>query len=86
MAGLHYLKYAFDETDESVLYWFLENPYWQYFCGYDYFQKTCPVDPSSLTRFRKRIGTEGLNFLLEELKKTISQIENQSKSTRQNDT
>jgi len=78
MAGLHYLKYAFDETDESVLYWFLENPYWQYFCGYDYFQKSVPVDPSSLTRFRKRIGPEGLQYLVDELDKTVSQLENQN--------
>ena len=34
MVGLHYLKYAFDESDESVVDRWVENPYWQYFCGY----------------------------------------------------
>ena len=33
MVGLHYLKYLFDESDESVVAKFVENPYWQFFCG-----------------------------------------------------
>ena len=28
MVGLHYLKQAFDESDGSVLYGFLQSPYW----------------------------------------------------------
>ena len=44
MVGLHYLKYAFNESDESVLDRFLENPYWQYFCGFEYFQHELPID------------------------------------------
>lgn len=67
MVGLLYLKYAFEESDESVVYRFIENPYWQYFCGYEYFQKSLPIDPSSLTRFRKRIGSEGVEHFLQEL-------------------
>jgi len=31
MVGLHYLKHAFNESDESVVARLLENPYWQYF-------------------------------------------------------
>ena len=38
MAGLHYLKHTFDESDESVVDKLLENPYWQYFCGFEYFK------------------------------------------------
>ncbi|MBN2559468.1 MAG: transposase [Phycisphaerae bacterium] len=33
MVGLHYLKYTFNESDESVVERWVENPYWQYFCG-----------------------------------------------------
>jgi IS5 family transposase len=33
IAGLHYLKYLENESDESVVEKFYENPYWQYFCG-----------------------------------------------------
>lgn len=66
MVGLHYLKHAFDESDESVVDRFLENPYWQYFCGFTHFQKRLPIDPSSMTRWRKRMGDEGIEKLLAE--------------------
>jgi len=48
MVGLHYLKYAFDESDESVLTRWVENPYWQYFCGCTHMQHECPIHPTSL--------------------------------------
>lgn len=67
MVGLHYLKHTFNESDESVLERFLENPYWQYFCGFEYFQHDLPIDTSSLTRFRKRIGVSGSESLFKEL-------------------
>jgi IS5 family transposase len=74
MVGLHYLKHAFDESDETVVYGFVENPYWQYFCGYEYFQTSFPIDPSSLTRFRKRIGSEGVEHFLQELLRTAERV------------
>ncbi len=58
IVGLHYLKHAFNESDESVVGRFLENPYWQYFCGFEFFQHELPLDPSSLVRWRKRLGPE----------------------------
>lgn len=36
LAGLHYLKYTFNESDESVVARWVENPYWQYFFGFEY--------------------------------------------------
>jgi IS5 family transposase len=70
MVGLLYLKSTFNESDESVVERFLENPYWQYFCGFEYFQHELPLDSSSLTRFRKRIGQSGAEELLKELLNT----------------
>jgi IS5 family transposase len=67
MVGLQYLKYTFNESDESILLGFLENPYWQYFCGYAYFQHEFPTDPSNMTRFRERIGKKGVEKMLEVL-------------------
>jgi IS5 family transposase len=64
VVGLHYLKHAYNESDESVVAMFLENPYWQYFCGFKHFQHTLPIDPSSMTRWRKRLGPEKLEELL----------------------
>lgn len=66
MVGLHYLKHAFDESDESVVSKLLENPYWQYFCRFEYFQHELPLDPSSMTRWRQRVGPEGVERLLAE--------------------
>jgi IS5 family transposase len=44
----------------------VENPYWQWFSGFAYFQHQAPIDPSLLSRWRKRIGPEGLERLLAE--------------------
>lgn len=66
LVGLHYLKHAFNESDESVVERWLENPYWQYFCGYEYFQHEFPLDPSLLVKWRQRVGAEKLEVLLKE--------------------
>jgi len=65
MVGLHYLKYAFDESDESVLGRWVENPYWQYFCGFEYMQHELPIDPSSMSKWRGRVGAERLETMLQ---------------------
>ncbi len=41
-----------------------ENPYWQYFCGETYFQHEMPLNPSSVTRWRQRLGDKGMELLL----------------------
>jgi IS5 family transposase len=63
---LHYLKHAFDESDESVLARWVENPYWQYFCGFTTMQHELPLHPTSLVKWRKRVGVEKLLQLLQE--------------------
>lgn len=65
MVGLLYLKHAFNESDESVVARWVENPYWQFFCGFCYMRHELPIDPSSLSRWRKRVGVERLEKLLE---------------------
>lgn len=64
MVGLHYLKHAFNESDETVVERWVENPYWQYFCGEEYFRHEMPINPSQMTRFRDRIGEAGCEFML----------------------
>jgi len=39
MAGLQYLKYMYNESDEMIVQKFVENPYYQYFCGNEYFEQ-----------------------------------------------
>lgn len=64
VAGLLYLKHTFALSDEQVVQRWTENPYWQLFCGERYFQHELPCDPSSLVRWRKRIGEAGVEWLL----------------------
>jgi IS5 family transposase len=66
MVGLHILKYSENLSDERVCELFLENPYFQYFCGEEFFQHALPFDRSSMTRWRQRMGEERLNALLQE--------------------
>ncbi len=64
MTGLLYLKATFKLSDEDVVRRWVENPYWQHFCGERFFRHELPVHPTSLTRFRKRIGEAGCEYLL----------------------
>lgn len=64
MLGLLYLKYAYDLSDEAVVQRWLENPYWQHFCGEVFFQTRLPCDPSSLTRYRNHLDEAGVEELL----------------------
>ena len=64
MAGLHFLKHMYDLSDEETVERWVENPYWQSFCGFEFFQHQFPIDPSTMTRWRKRIGPEGMEKLL----------------------
>lgn len=66
MVGLHYLKHAFDESDESVVARWVENPYWQYFCGFTTMQHELPLHPTALVKWRGRVGAERLTLLLQE--------------------
>ncbi len=62
--GLLMLSHMCGLSDIQVVTQWVDQSYWQYFCGYEYFQWNLPCDPSSLTRWRKRLGEEGLNKML----------------------
>ena len=64
VAGLLYLQHAYDCSDEVAVNTWVENPYWQFSTGETYLQIEPPIDPSSLTRWRKRIGEEGVETML----------------------
>jgi IS5 family transposase len=64
MVALHYLKYQHDLSDEDVVSVWVENPYWQHFSGERHFQHRMPIDPSSMTRWRKRLGVAGAEQML----------------------
>ena len=60
IVGLLLLKQIYNLGDETVMERYIENPYWQHFCGEIYFQYKYPFDPSDFVHFRKRIGDKGL--------------------------
>ncbi len=66
MAGLHILKYADNLSDEEVCARFVENPYYQYLCGEEFFRHDLPLERSSMTRWRQRMGEERIQALLQE--------------------
>ncbi len=66
VAGILYLQHAYALSDEAVVARWAENPYWQHFCGETFFQHRLPLDPSSLSRWRKRIGEAGVEWMLTE--------------------
>jgi IS5 family transposase len=70
MVGLHYLKHAYDLSDEDVVARWVENPYWQYFCGFSHFEHALPIDSSLMTKWRQKVKAEGMEKLLEVTIKT----------------
>lgn len=60
IVGLLLLKQMYNMGDETVVERYLENPYWQHFCGEVYFQYKLPFDPSDFVHFRHRVGPEGM--------------------------
>jgi len=65
MVGLLLLKQMFNQGDETVVAAWVQNPYWQYFCGMQEFQWQVPCDPSDLVYFRQRIGEAGVQRILQ---------------------
>ena len=64
MIGILLLQHLHNLSDEQVVRGWVENPYWQHFCGYDFLQWNFPINPSSLTRFRNRLGLARLEKIL----------------------
>ena len=66
MAGLAILKHMHNLSDEELARRWVENPYYQHFCGEEHFRHVALFDRSSMTRWRQRMGEERLEALLQE--------------------
>lgn len=64
MIALLYLKHAFNESDEGVVERWGETPTWQFFSGQAHFEHRRPCDATTLVKFRKLLGDEGVEELL----------------------
>jgi IS5 family transposase len=66
VAGLFILKHMHNLSDEGLCARWLENPYYQFFCGELSFCHQLPFDRSSMTHWRQRLGEEQLVALIQE--------------------
>ena len=58
------LKRMYDQSGESVLARWVENPYRQYFTGKTYFQHRPRFDPTDFVYYRRRVGEAGIEKIL----------------------
>lgn len=71
MVGAHILKHMFNLSDEQVAARLCGDVYWMKFCGIDAaFSSPSwrPLDSSTMTYFRKRVGVEGMRKIEEVLR------------------
>lgn len=66
MVGLNLLKHIYALSDEEVCARWVENPYFQFFCGEVFFQHRFPIERSSLSYFRDRVNPETFEAILQE--------------------
>jgi transposase, IS5 family len=64
MIALLYLKHAFNDSDEGVVERWRDTPRWQFFSGLAYYEDRLPCDATTLVKFRKLLGDEGVEELL----------------------
>lgn len=65
MVSLLILKQMYNLGDETVVEQWVQNPYWQYFSGEREFQWKMPLEPSDFVHFRKRIGKQAVQKILQ---------------------
>ena len=79
-AGLLILKRLNNFGDESIVDQWIQNHYYQYFCGESEFQWHFPCDSSDLVHFCKRIGEEGVELIFKmsiDVKKVGANLKNE---------
>jgi IS5 family transposase len=65
MVSLLILKQLYNLSDETIVERWVENPYFQFFRGKSVFQRNFPCHPTDLVYFRKRIGEQGVEKILQ---------------------
>jgi hypothetical protein len=65
IAGLFILRYMHSLSHDALCARWMENAYYQLFCGEAVFRHELPFDRSPLTRWRQRLGEEQLAALIQ---------------------
>lgn len=84
MVGLHILKHRFNVSDEDVVQGLHENVYWMVFCGVKLeaqyrnggegrveVRPCWFLESSTMTKFRRRLGSKGMGILEEVIKEHL---------------
>jgi IS5 family transposase len=80
MVGCLILKQLYRYGDETLHCEWVSNPYFQYFCGSEFFEHSFPFDPSDFVHFRKRVGEEGISKIFAySVKLHEEEVENKAK-------
>lgn len=66
MCSLLIIKQIDNLSDETLVEAWKQNPYYQYFSGMEHFTWELPCDPTSITKFRNRIGINGIEEIFKE--------------------
>ena len=76
IVGLMIGKVKLNLSDEEILNYFYENPYFQYFCGFDSFvsKESKVMDSSLLTKRRNRLGEKYFLKFEEEILGSVNKI------------
>jgi IS5 family transposase len=74
MAALRMLKFLHDLSDKDVVAAWVENSYWQFFSGMQFFSHQAPINPSSMTRWRPLLGASRAESMLKGILQTGSKI------------
>ena len=74
MVGLLFLQRIYKLSDEETVRLLHENVYAQYLCNISLRQSRKFVDRTTLVKFRKRIGLEGLKIIEQEVFRIITKI------------
>ncbi|MBL7132108.1 MAG: IS5 family transposase [Candidatus Omnitrophica bacterium] len=72
--GLHIIKHLYQKSDADVVDLLKRDIYIQYLCNISPREAKEFIDPSSLSKFRKQIGIEGIKIIEEEIQRTINKV------------
>lgn len=90
MVGLLLLKHLYNLSDKTVTNMLDENFYFRYFCGLHWqvfeWSKDKPLDSSTITKFRRRLGKEGMQIIEDLIKTQLYQEGRISRKTQLVDT
>jgi len=83
--GALLIKEKLKLTDEETVENIRENPYLQYFLGYESYKDEKPFDPSMMVHFRRRLGADAITEINELVAKRFQKEKEQQQTRKKKD-